>query len=154
MIATIYLNESRENSFAPFDFTKSMLREALVAEIDDVTIPPLVPAVHADDATDEAIFAANDAAISSHALGWATAALEAIYTQLNVGGDLVAATAYTEAYRAAGNRSLSVGDVIVLETNEAYPHRAAFSVGRFGWTAERNVRVRWAAKKFDRAVTA
>lgn len=37
-----------------------------------------------------------------------------IYEQLNVGGDMVEATEWTKVYRANGNRSLSVGDVVVL----------------------------------------
>src|SRR6201999_1275424 len=48
------------------------------------------------------------------------AVLGAIYEQLNVGGDIVPATEYTQAYRAAGNRSLSVGDVIVLDDHRCY----------------------------------
>lgn len=56
----------------------------------------------------------------------AVEALEGIYVQLNIGGDLVAALDYTEGYRAAGNRSLSVGDVVVIG-------EAAFAVARFGF---------------------
>ncbi len=56
----------------------------------------------------------------------AVEALEGIYVQLNIGGDLVEALDYTEGYRAAGNRSLSVGDVVVIG-------EAAFAVARFGF---------------------
>lgn len=56
----------------------------------------------------------------------AAASLEQIYTQLNIGGDVVAATDYTRDYRAAGNRSLSMGDVVVLG-------ETAFTVARFGF---------------------
>lgn len=49
-------------------------------------------------------------------IGGASAAnAEEIYTQLNVGGDLVPFEAYGMAWRAQGNRSLSVGDVIKFE---------------------------------------
>jgi hypothetical protein len=57
-----------------------------------------------------------------------TGVLEAIFEQLNVGGDLVPATDWTVAYRAAGNRSLSVGDVVVLG-------ELAYAVERFGFRA-------------------
>lgn len=54
--------------------------------------------------------------------------LAEIYRQLNVGGDLVPATEYTERYRAGRNRSLSVGDVVVVG-------ETAFAVARFGFAA-------------------
>ena len=54
------------------------------------------------------------------------AALELVFKQLNVGGDLVPATEWTRRYRAEGNRSLSVGDVVVIG-------EIAYSVGSFGW---------------------
>jgi hypothetical protein len=53
-------------------------------------------------------------------------ALEHVFEQLNVGGDIVPATDWTRDYRAAGYRSLSVGDVVVLG-------ETAHAVGRFGW---------------------
>lgn len=52
--------------------------------------------------------------------------LEEVFEQLNVGGDIVPATDWTTEYRANGNRSLSVGDVVVVG-------ESAFAVGRFGW---------------------
>jgi hypothetical protein len=52
--------------------------------------------------------------------------LSAVFEQLNIGGDLIAASDYTERYRAAGNRSLSVGDVVVVG-------ESAFTVGRRGF---------------------
>jgi hypothetical protein len=54
------------------------------------------------------------------------AALETVFEQLNIGGDMVPAEPWTTAYRAAGNRSLSVGDVVVVGD-------AAFAVASFGW---------------------
>lgn len=54
--------------------------------------------------------------------------LERVFEQLNIGGDLVPAEPWTDAYRAAGNRSLSVGDVVVVG-------EAAFAVGSYGWDA-------------------
>src|SRR5512139_3174672 len=52
--------------------------------------------------------------------------LHEVFEQLNIGGDLVPAKDYTEAYRAAGNRSLSVGDVVVVG-------EVAYAVASFGW---------------------
>jgi len=54
------------------------------------------------------------------------AALEGIFEQLNVGGELIAAFDYTVDYRAAGHRSLSVGDVVTIG-------ETAFAVARFGF---------------------
>lgn len=42
------------------------------------------------------------------------AALEHVFEQLNVGGDLIPATDWCKEYRAAGNASLSVEDIVVL----------------------------------------
>lgn len=53
--------------------------------------------------------------------------LDSIFEQLNVGGALVKATPWCEAYRAERNRSLSVGDVVMIE------HRP-YSVDDVGWT--------------------
>ena len=52
--------------------------------------------------------------------------LHDIYEQLNVGGDMVPAEEYTDRYRAAGNRSLSVGDVVILG-------EIGWTVAQYGW---------------------
>jgi len=52
--------------------------------------------------------------------------LHDIFEQLNVGGGLVPAEDYTTTYRNAGNRSLSVGDVVILG-------EIAWTVARYGW---------------------
>lgn len=41
--------------------------------------------------------------------------LETVFEQLNVGGDLVSAEPWTLRYRLARDRSLSVGDVVVVD---------------------------------------
>ncbi len=89
---------------------------------------------HADDAFRgfKADTARLDRAVVDHVILDETksnpiiAALEDVFEQLNVGGDLVEAKAYTTRYREYGNRSLSVGDVVVLG-------ETAWAVGRFGW---------------------
>jgi len=43
------------------------------------------------------------------------AALNEIYELLNVGGDLVPHRSWSRAYREQGHRSLSVGDVVVID---------------------------------------
>lgn len=55
-----------------------------------------------------------------------SAVLEYVFEQLNIGGDLVPAAPFTERYRDAGNRSLSVGDVVVVAGQ-------AYSCERSGW---------------------
>lgn len=55
------------------------------------------------------------------------AALNYIFEQLNVGGELVEATDWCDDYRANGNRSLSTGDVVVIG-------ETAFSCDPFGWS--------------------
>lgn len=40
--------------------------------------------------------------------------LEEVFAQLNIGGEFINPTAWTMDYRAAGHRSLSVGDVVVV----------------------------------------
>jgi len=92
----VYLNDARD-SFLGFDPAQAQLR--LVARF---TIP-----------------APRDARA-------AMGALEDVYVQLNVGGELVEPCAYTVDYRAAGHRSLSVGDVVVIG-------ETAFAVARFGF---------------------
>lgn len=52
--------------------------------------------------------------------------LEYVFEQLNIGGDLVEATPWTERYRLEGNRSLSVGDVVVIG-------ETAWSCEHAGW---------------------
>lgn len=52
--------------------------------------------------------------------------LERVFEQLNVGGDLVPAEPWTLRYRLARNRSLSVGDVVVVDGS-------AYTVARFAW---------------------
>lgn len=92
----VYLNDA-ENSFA--GFVPATARLSLAADF-DVAAP------------------AGQAAVFE--------ALDDVFTQLNVGGDVVAATEYTRVYRSAGHRSLSVGDVIVLG-------ETAFAVALFGF---------------------
>lgn len=52
--------------------------------------------------------------------------LERVFEQLNVGGDLVPAEPWTLRYRLARNRSLSVGDVVVI-------NGSAYTVALFSW---------------------
>jgi hypothetical protein len=52
--------------------------------------------------------------------------LNHVYEQLNIGGDLVPAEPWTTVYRANRNRSLSVGDVVVIG-------ETAWAVARIGF---------------------
>ena len=73
-----------------------------------------------------ATFDLPDELVAKLSNGKPIAALEHVFEQLNVGGDLVPATDWTEEYRANRNRSLSVGDVVQIG-------EAAYTVARFGW---------------------
>ena len=131
MKVTVYLNEGPDN-FRGFDFKTARLY--IAAEFDlDVELPDGLPD---KPWTAEAIIAAQaakEAAISK--------VLEGIFTQLNVGGDLYPAEDYTTEYRANGNRSLSVGDVVSLDG-------ACYAVGRFGWDKVLSAGVRFSLARF------
>lgn len=71
-------------------------------------------------------FTLKDPAVAQLQDGVPVAVLEKVFEQLNVGGDLVPAEEWTVAYRAAGNRSLSVGDVVVVG-------ESAFACASVGW---------------------
>lgn len=73
-----------------------------------------------------------------------TDGLDRIFEQLNIGGDMVPAQPYTTEYRTAGNRSLSVGDVVALGTGEA------FAVDMIGWTPITDAAVLAANQRYER----
>lgn len=129
----VYLNESRD-SFRGFDYKNARLREA--AEFDlDAELPRLNLSEAGSLEAFEAFQKTKEAA--------AIAVLEGIFTQLNVGGDLYPAEDYTVAYREAGNRSLSVGDVVTLDG-------AAYAVGRFGWDKVLAAGVSLSVRRYER----
>lgn len=61
--------------------------------------------------------------------------LNFVYEQLNVGGDLIPAEAFTEAYRAAGGRSLSVGDLVTLDGTDVslLGYQGTYAVEKIGF---------------------
>lgn len=60
--------------------------------------------------------------------------LNHVYDQLNVGGDLIPAEEFTTAYRDAGHRSLSVGDLVTIEDDSRYTgYRGTWAVDRYGF---------------------
>jgi hypothetical protein len=114
MKVKIYLNEnSGFRSFNPF---RAQLRVAVEFDL-DVTEPEFV--FEYDSTTDnEQHDAAYTAARKEHEK-WVDPILNMIYTQLNVGGDMIyPAEDWTVEYRMAGNRSLSVGDLVVFEVEK------------------------------------
>jgi hypothetical protein len=84
---------------------------------------------------------------------YAMSVLNRIYEQLNVGGDLIPAEAYTEAYRAAGGRSLSVGDLVTLDDDRSVLGvRGTYAVDKIGFRrvpASRLV-IRWGLARRER----
>ena len=134
MKITVYLNES-DDSFRGFDFKTARLRQAIEFDLDAV-LPDGMPAdppftVESFNAAQ----AAKDKAIY--------AVLDGIFTQLNVGGDIYPAEDYTVEYRAAGNRSLSVGDVVALDG-------VPYAVGRFGWDKAMFAALKFSVLRYDR----
>ncbi len=94
MIVRVYLNEADGSFVFGFRPEEAILREALAME-QDLDFTPTG--------------------------GMFTKAyLEDIYDQLNIGGELIAATDWTKSYRERANRSLTVGDVVVLDNDQAY----------------------------------
>jgi hypothetical protein len=61
--------------------------------------------------------------------------LNFVYEQLNVGGDLIPAEDFTEAYRAAGGRSLSVGDLVTLDGTDVslLGYQGTYAVEKVGF---------------------
>ena len=105
MDVKVYLNEGAD-MFTPFNAETAELRLAAEFELEDLEV---------------------GSSFEGHKIEAAVyAALEVVFKQLNVGGDLLVATTWTEKYRADGNRSLSVGDVVTIG-------ESAYAVGRFGW---------------------
>jgi hypothetical protein len=100
----VYLNESDDSFFGFVNkFSPAQLRKAIEF---DVALPTGPDQSHRQVA----------------------ALLEIVFTQLNVGGNLIPATPWTVVYRENRNRSLSVGDVVVVG-------ESAFACGKFGWDA-------------------
>jgi hypothetical protein len=112
MKAKVYLQEGRDSMFWPFDPATANLRLAAEFELSESEV------MKATDAVRRFGILGDDAVVRG--------LLEMIFEQLNVGGDLVPATEWTEEYRANRNRSLSVGDVVTIG-------ETAWAVARFGW---------------------
>ena len=110
MKVQVYLNEA-PGHFDGFNPFRAALRLAVEFEID-------AEAPHTFGEEAEGVY---------------TGILSEVYTQLNVGGDLYPAEPYTFEYRKAGNRSLSVGDLVVLTHDSYSTITAAYSVEKVGW---------------------
>lgn len=115
MKITVYLNEARGASFDGLTPSKA---ELIDAGTYDLPASDYIP-VEGGRANQE-LFAQD--------------ILNRIYEQLNVGGDLIPAAPYTEAYRAAGHRSLSVGDLVTLtDDRSVLGFQGTYAVERFGF---------------------
>lgn len=102
----VYLNEGPDNYFG---FKNEFANEPRLRLAAAFTLP-----MRGDD---------TETPLSEHAV---RRHLEYVFEQLNIGGDLVEATRWTERYRVEGNRSLSVGDVVVIG-------ETAWTVASAGW---------------------
>ena len=124
MRLTIHLNEAHGSYFDGFTPSKAELADAGTYDLPDFHYVPdrVIPGMTDDEALENQELYARDI-------------LNAVYEQLNVGGDLVPAQPYTEAYRAAGHRSLSVGDLVTLDGTEGnfLGFRATYAVDKIGF---------------------
>lgn len=120
MKVTIYLNEARGSMRDGFTKSTATLVEGFSFELDRTIVP---------------------------GGGFATAesllyALETVFEGLNIGGDLIPHTDWSRAYRAQGRRSLSVGDLVVLDGGGVFTPGSNKVVGQdeadgnyvFAWT--------------------
>ncbi len=121
MKVTIHLNNDR-NSFRGFTPSTALLTDAGTYELPNFHYVPdrYIPGMTDDEALENQELYVRDI-------------LNAVFEQLNVGGDVVPAQPYTEAYRAAGHRSLSVGDLVTLDGTDTdlMGFRGTYSVERF-----------------------
>jgi hypothetical protein len=106
----VYLNQA--SHFRAFNAFRAELQLAVTFEI-DATEPEFV--VTDDPSLSNAEFDVRYRAARDEHNTWVDPILNHVYEQLNVGGDVFPAEPYTVEYRMAGNRSLSVGDLVVLE---------------------------------------
>lgn len=133
---TVYLNEARYSFSDGYNHKTARLRVAATFELDGLDwVDPRVDGQLVSVGVLTASFDDQDARIQS--------ALNKVYEQLNVGGDIVPAEAYTTAYREAGNRSLSVGDVVEVGGR-------AFAVASFGFDKVIGAGVRLSVSRYNR----
>lgn len=119
---TVHLNEARGANFDGFTPSQAELVEA-----GTYTLPATqyiahrnIPGMTAEEgAANQELYVAD--------------VLNHVYDQLNVGGDLIPAEEFTTAYRAAGHRSLSVGDLVTIEDEDWMGYRGTHAVERYGF---------------------
>lgn len=123
MKVTIHLNADRD-SFRGFTPSKALLTDAGTYDLPASQYVPdrYIPGMTHDEALENQELYVNDI-------------LNYVFEQLNVGGDVVPAAPFTEDYRAAGHRSLSVGDLVTLDDTENSwaGFRGTYAVERFGF---------------------
>ena len=121
---TVHLNEAPRSYFEGFIPSKALLVDAGTYTLPATQYIPdrIIPGMTDDEALENQELYAQDI-------------LNAVYEQLNVGGDIIPAQPYTEAYRAAGGRSLSVGDLVTIDdTGRSFlGFRATYAVEKMGF---------------------
>jgi hypothetical protein len=159
MNTKIYLNQtSRFDTFSPF---KAELLLAAEFEIEGSEPKFDFDAEAHKDLDNEAFDTVYRAAREDHSR-WVDAHLNRVFEQLNVGGDMVPAEAYTVAYRLAGHRSLSVGDLIEFTFEKELEHvtrggtpvvvteRLVYAVERFGFKRVSTLALRKGLERFEK----
>ena len=115
MKVTIHLNDAPGSYFHGFVPSKAELTDAGTY---DLPVTEYIP--RAGEAANKEAYAAD--------------ILNRVYEQLNIGGDLIPAAPYTEAYRAAGGRSLSVGDLVTLvDDGSVLGFQGTYAVDKIGF---------------------
>lgn len=123
MKITIHLNEARGSSFDGFTPSTAELTDAGTYEL---PATQYIPDAHLPGHT-------HQEGLDNQEL-YVKDVLNHVYDQLNVGGDLVPADEFTTAYRAAGHRSLSVGDLVTIEDDSRFTgYRGTWAVDRYGF---------------------
>lgn len=119
---TVHLNEARGCSFDGFTPSQAELIEA-----GTYTLPATqyIAHRHIPGMTDEEAKANQELYVAD--------VLNFVYEQLNVGGSLIPAEEFTTAYREAGHRSLSVGDLVTIEDEDFLGYRGTHAVARYGF---------------------
>jgi hypothetical protein len=125
MKVTIHLNEAH-SSFSGFTPSKAELVNAGTYDLPANTYIPAFAGM---------ITVMEPEVARSEQEAYALDILNDVFEQLNVGGEIVPAEEYTLDYRAAGHRSLSVGDLVTIDGTDAsfLGFKATYAVDKIGF---------------------
>lgn len=134
----IFHNEHRDAAFEGFKAGRALLHKVFEFEI-EADLEWRDPRQEGRDVSFEEL----QASLENKKLR-VESVLNTVYEQLNVGGtELLEATEWTEDYRAAGNRSLSIGDVVIVDGS-------VYTVERFGFDTNMTAAVRFGVRRYEK----